>query len=95
MNEYIERHKLLEHLGSLDYNIRPTPQVISCILRQPTVDLVEVCRCKDCKYFYYETEVCILHSEVTSDNKEETFVHMKPTDFCSYAKRNKQNDEKE
>lgn len=58
-------------------------------------DIVKVIRCNECKYFYKENNACILHSEVTSDNKKETLVHMKPTDFCSYAKRNKQNDEKE
>ena len=54
-------------------------------------DVVKVIKCKECQYFCIENNVCILHSELTSSDNEDTLVYMKPTDFCSYARRIKQN----
>lgn len=44
----------------------------------PTVDAVEVVRCKDCKY-YSNGWLCNLYLNVSHE--------MKPDDFCSYGER--------
>lgn len=52
------------------------------IQKFPTADVVEVVRCKDCKYYTMNTEllgnVC---------NRLFTVFPMKPDDFCSYGER--------
>lgn len=49
---------------------------------QPTIDAVEVVRCKDCKYFYktYDEPYCALWSRLDTELPKET-------DFCSWAER--------
>ena len=44
----------------------------------PTVDAVEVVRCKDCKQ-YSQSGLCNLYLSVSHE--------MKPDDFCSYGER--------
>lgn len=52
------------------------------ILTAPTVDAVEVVRCRDCKH--YE-----IHKPKVLENCERNgyIVPMKPDDFCSYGER--------
>jgi len=52
------------------------------IMGQPTADVVEVVRCKDCKHYEIGksyTPYC--------NNVMNLFEEMKPTDFCSYGER--------
>ena len=51
------------HTGDIEY----------LVMAQPTVDAVEVVRCKDCKYHHY---ICL-----------SGFLDRKDDDFCSYGKR--------
>ena len=54
--------------------------VIRIIDRQPTADVVEVVRCKDCKY--YVANYC------ARDIKGRTnMFYMESDDFCSYGER--------
>ena len=57
----------------------------SCLWRKivsvaPTVDAVEVCRCKDCKHYYYSAYA--MRCVCDFDNKE-----WDKDDFCSYGER--------
>ena len=47
-------------------------------------DVVEVVRCKDCKYKTFEQANNIIHCD--RDRKQGT-MFFKPDDFCSYGKR--------
>ncbi len=51
--------------------------------KAPTVDVVEVVRCKDCRYR--------IHDDVTNEwfcnSFNSGFVYAKPNDFCSYGER--------
>lgn len=50
----------------------------------PTVDAVEVVRCKDCKHAYnMPLGLCYLHYEKDGD----TVACVEPDDFCSYGER--------
>ena len=54
---------------------------------QPTVDAVEVVRCKDCKWYEANCETCVLHSDDGDTYDFGYDVNMKPDDFCSYGER--------
>ncbi len=92
MSEYIEREKLLEELekipvyfdsGDTRYGIEIA---IDQIKKQPTADVIEVVRCKDCEYY-----TPIKHQ--STKWKSKTFyctrnanMKMNENDFCSCAK---------
>jgi hypothetical protein len=52
----------------------------------PTVDAVEVCRCKDCIHWYDKEETCL---KIYSDGAVSPYAWQfrKPDDFCSYGER--------
>ena len=52
--------------------------VLRIVEESPTVDAVEVVRCKDCKR-YSQSGLCNLYLNVSHQ--------MKPDDFCSYGER--------
>ena len=56
---------------------------------QPTVDAMEVVRCKDCEHWSVDQYgcVCKLHSEKENTDYPAFEVQMLPTDFCSYGER--------
>ena len=56
-------------------------QFLRYIRKQPTVDAVEVVRCKDCRYWVENRgdSFCASHDGL--------FAHTKPDDFCSYGER--------
>lgn len=49
----------------------------NCIAQQPTADVVEVVRCKDCKYQGNDYECPLLSLA----------AYTEPDDFCSYGKK--------
>ena len=53
------------------------------ILAAPTVDAVEVVRCRDCKY--RGTDYCIFH--IKGEPADEELLRKLDNDFCSYGKR--------
>ena len=64
----------------------------------PTVDAVEVVRCKDCKHWHAETGWCYHHSHFIGSNGEAChpwescdWKMLDAKDFCSYGER-KDND---
>ena len=51
---------------------------ISIFEDMPYADVVEVVRCKDCKYFYNSVSICNLPSGIS---------YATPKSFCSYGER--------
>ena len=81
--DVIRRHeyRLATKQGSIDYGMF-TIGIQQSVDEQPTVDAVEVVRCKDCKYWQdnndgYPHEECRWGNGETPD----------PDDFCSYGER--------
>lgn len=63
----------------------------------PTADVVEVTRCKDCKYYKNEDTAEYGTCEFLSERKhvrweDDYDVHMRPSDFCSWGKRKEKED---
>lgn len=54
--------------------------------KAPTIDAVEVVRCKDCVHWYDGEEVCL---KIYSDGEVSPYAWQfrKPEDFCSYGER--------
>lgn len=96
MAEYIEREALLEDISESvvftsranrpSLELRGANKIIDRIKSAPTADVVEVVRCKDCKY----TDAII--SSITGDKKlfceyGDESIYVKDTHFCSYGHR--------
>ena len=62
---------------------------IEMVRRALNADLVEVVRCKDCKY-YSEDGICDVHSEYEDKYTRGYVVFMNGEDFCSYGERKEQ-----
>lgn len=93
MAEYIERSLLMEWLTAAETQKRLRSssgeevyaEVLVMINNAPTADVVEVVRCKECKYGWthiYQTSAPTLHCINVFCGKE-----VKSMDFCSYGKR--------
>ena len=91
MAEYIERKALFrtienipdnELLGNDNTTFVELPTVLDIISEQPTADVQEIVRCKDCNYFSKATVnkkgflICSVSGMEITDN-----------DFCSYGER--------
>ena len=85
--EYIERGALLESIRFKHKPVMPTgsladvfcKSVEETIMEQPAADVVEVVRCKDCKWWQHEEDVdfvCTRH-----------YGYRLSSDFCSYGER--------
>ena len=81
MAEYIDLNETIIDFGFEWDDIPPTiEEFVRFLKKQPTVDAVEVVRCRDCKY-HEDTPVigfehCCLYG-----------LTMRYNDFCSYGKR--------
>ena len=83
----IDKDKLLEKLGWLAKNEDQFRQsviggVMHTIAVTPTVDAVEVVRCKDCKHYNKDSLWCGMNSR---DRAE--WFNWYEDDFCSYGER--------
>lgn len=85
MAEYIERDALLDAIinDHPDLVFYSKQEAIECIVAEPAADVVEVVRCKDCKWFFQDADnepccrnVCGL-------------VIVTDEDFCSLGERRK------
>ena len=97
--EYIERKDLInnrppqrnpDQTGKEEYNKGYNDgikAVLSCIEIQPSADVAEVVRCKDCKYYDKEYHQCKLHSEEPDQYSTGFIFCMQEDDFCSYGER--------
>lgn len=81
MSKYIDADALVRRLKHsplfLGTNMQFKDGVIDLVEKQPTADVVEVVRCKDCIHSSYYGKIC--HYSVGRD--------VSPDHYCSYAKR--------
>ena len=93
MAEYINRAELISNLKEFA-NEQLTPLIENLIQKQPTADVAEVVRCKDCKYYEKKTGYCLKNSYFKdsdgmscspADSRDFTFFN--EDDFCSYGER--------
>ena len=79
--------KAIESDKVVGSGIWETSEVVEYLEGLPTVDAVEVVRCKDCKYYNPESQRC---DHPCLDYDVECFDHWidtEPDDFCSYGER--------
>lgn len=81
MAEYIERNDLIKNLNYFAIEHYST-LINDLIMKQPTVDVVEVVRCKDCKF--RGREDCAMYYRC---NCGEQHTWETDNDFCSYGER--------
>lgn len=98
MNRYIDRKVAANVINSIDTS-RPfddkediVEQAIGLIDHLPSADVVEVVRCKDCKYYYYygKTSLLIDDKNVKAGwcrrrMRYDEDYRMLPDDYCSYG----------
>ena len=93
MAEYINRAELISNLKEFA-NEQLTPLIENLIQKQPTADVAEVVRCRDCKYYEKKTGYCLKNSYFKdsdgmscspADSPDFTFFN--EDDFCSYGAR--------
>lgn len=95
-NDYINRGKAInavhQRIKQIGYNNDPyILSIRQAVIDVPATDVVEVVRCKDCKYY----EIYELKSDGTDDRrykpsvcvKEKYAVHRKPDWFCADGER--------
>ena len=79
----MELYELGEELKNYEKVLSvPVPVIQQNIKDMPTINAVEVVRCKDCEY--YEMDECGNPYIWMSDGAH---LYMQPDDFCSYGKR--------
>lgn len=94
--EYIEREKLKQAFAADTQSIRGWDVDLFDLLMDeidevPAADVMEVVRCKDCKHYDDEYNLCILRSEEPDPNPNSDFCGCEFTthinDFCSFGER--------
>lgn len=60
-------------------------EILKWLENEPSADVVEVVRCKDCKYNAFKQPNDTIHC-----HRDFVCVFRKPTDFCSYGERKEQ-----
>lgn len=98
--EYIDRRDLLRRLPQdLPYKAKGCrncyyDRAISAIENAPTVNAVEVVRCKDCKHWHADAAWCYHHSHFIDDEggachpwESPTWKMFDENDYCSYGER--------
>ena len=88
MAEYIEREALMRNLKQFALE-QLTPLIESLIQKQPAEDVVEVVRCKDCKW-YKESKLLATNKfcfRLKDRNGDRVGYNFAPDDFCSYGER--------
>ena len=89
---------ILKDFGEPDIRIRPIAygsenalrSVLEVVKKQPPEDVVEVVRCKDCKYYKPQEKSRHWNSEKKYCNRSAT-VKVNDEDFCSYGERRDNN----
>ena len=87
----IDANKLAVHkfpLTPLRYHVGWNDAIAAVIENAPTVDAVEVVRCKDCKYGYFNKA----HNAYLCKNPNGLTSHLKVDYFCSYGERRTEDD---
>ena len=79
----------LRHSGELCYS---ETEVANLLLHAPTVDAVEVVRCRDCKHYKPQKKSAHWENRANYCNRIVT-IKVQPYDFCSYGERKDGDDE--
>ena len=78
-------YRLATKQGSIDYGMF-TLGIQQAVDEQPTVDAVEVVRCKDCKHYRPQKKSAHWKNRANYCNRIVT-IKVQPYDFCSYGER--------
>lgn len=88
MSRYIDMDAVICDLHTAPNNLRWDMEDIEFwIESQPTVDVVEVVRCRDCKHYTYKHSLPNVKNCTTKHCTRSAHIYTKPTDFCSYGER--------
>lgn len=92
MKEYIERAALKRELAPYEENdfSQQMDVMLAIVDAQPAADVVEVVRCKNCRFFSGRQE-CYCHAA----DENGTPIFVREDDFCSYGSRMDKEDEHE
>ena len=88
MSRYIDADELTEFYEPYKNMNVPVNALLEQIKDTPTADVVEVVRCKDCKYYKEYVShrgsamMCFCPCSIGGQGKK------KPDDYCSYGERN-------
>ena len=89
MSRYIDADKFksdIKDVAKINCGSFTEFEVLGILSGQPTADVVEVVRCKDCKYFEEDiqgTGLCSLGGQLDWTNMNTMYAD----DFCSYGER--------
>ena len=73
---------------NLDYYLLMQKIARHCVDGKPAADVVEVVRCRDCKWFNHYTMECESDDVATDHEGGASFsINFGPDDFCSYGQR--------
>ena len=88
MSRYIDADKALEDADTIDPKYKTLIEQVKRIINaQPTADVTEVVRCKDCKYWVCALKVHqFLRDELMSQCEINKHYRL-GRDFCSYGER--------
>lgn len=87
MARLIDGNLLIRDINADPYRTESEKSYDRCLVhRQPTVDAVEVVRCRECKHFGGHG-ICLCHAA----DVDGTPIFVREDDFCSYGER--KNDE--
>ena len=88
MKEYIERasvHSIIERTSTFAFTRGGMHEKIDSL---PAADVVEVVRCRECKWFNHYTMECESDDVATDNEGGASFsINFGPDDFCSYGQR--------
>ena len=92
MAEYIEREQVNDELLSWAVCIKHPEHLLKedalCVIDTiPAADVVEVCRCRDCKHFTSNLETDIFSGNDTFCGSMYGLIEPRENDFCSYGER--------
>lgn len=90
MSEYIDRAALKQELAPYEGNdfSQQMDVILAIVDAQPAADVVEVVRCRDCKWFNHYTMECESDDVATDHEGGASFsINFGPDDFCSYGQR--------
>ena len=86
-DKFLRHYTKQEKKGNLSFVACEIKQGFADMVNEaPTVDAVEVVRCKDCIHWYEPEGVCL---KIYSDGNVSPYAWQdrKPDDFCSYGKK--------
>lgn len=79
------KRRIIAFATGLHSEVLPVDTVMMLLIQVPTVDAVEVVRCRDCKHWDSETWFCDNHSTFGHHGLE--WNMFSEDDFCSYGER--------